>query len=36
LEHFWRAERVFQPRMDEARRQELYAGWKRAVARCRM
>jgi len=36
VERFWRAERVFEPRMNEARRQELYAGWKQAVARCRL
>ncbi len=27
-----RVERIFQPRMDSARREVLYAGWKRAVA----
>ncbi len=35
LEAFWRAERVFEPRMEAGRREELYAGWKRAVAQCR-
>jgi glycerol kinase len=33
---FWRSERVFEPKMDAARRQELAAGWRDAVARCRM
>jgi glycerol kinase len=27
--------RVFEPRLEEARREELYAGWKRAVERSR-
>jgi glycerol kinase len=31
----WRVERIFEPRWDEARRQEAYAGWKRAVERSR-
>lgn len=35
LESFWRVERVFEPSMIEERRQELFAGWKRAVSRCR-
>jgi glycerol kinase len=35
LESFWRVERVFEPSMNEERRQELFAGWKRAVSRCR-
>jgi glycerol kinase len=35
LESFWKAERVFEPKLDAARREELYAGWKRAVAKCR-
>jgi glycerol kinase len=35
IEKFWRAERVFEPAMNGARREELYAGWKEAVARCR-
>ena len=34
LQSFWKAERVFEPKLDVARREELYAGWKRAVARC--
>lgn len=29
----WKLEKVFHPRMDESRRQELYADWKRAVER---
>ncbi|HSB17679.1 MAG TPA: glycerol kinase GlpK [Bryobacteraceae bacterium] len=35
LESFWRVERVFEPSMNEERRQGLFAGWKRAVSRCR-
>jgi glycerol kinase len=31
----WRVERVYEPAMDEARREELYTGWKKAVSRCR-
>ena len=29
----WTADRRFQPRMDPTRREELFAGWRRAVAR---
>jgi glycerol kinase len=29
----WKLEKVFHPHMDESRRQELYADWKRAVER---
>ena len=36
LEKFWRAERTFEPQMDKGRREELFAGWQKAVARCRM
>ncbi len=36
LESFWRSERVFEPKMGPDRRAELIAGWKQAVARCRM
>jgi len=35
LEQHWRAERVFEPSMPDSQREELYEGWKRAVARCR-
>ena len=35
LERFWRADRVFEPRLCATAREELYEGWKRAVARCR-
>jgi glycerol kinase len=31
----WSVDRVFEPRWDGARREEAYAGWKRAVARSR-
>ena len=33
LETLWKQERVFDPRLDPGRREELYAGWKQAVAR---
>lgn len=33
VEQFWRAERTFEPQMDEARREELYAGWQAALER---
>jgi glycerol kinase len=36
VEKFWRAERVFEPQMPASRREELLAGWKSAVARCRV
>jgi glycerol kinase len=36
LEQFWKSERVFEPQMPADRREELLAGWKNAVARCRM
>jgi glycerol kinase len=29
----WKLERCYEPRMEEGRREELYAGWKRAVKR---
>ena len=35
VEQFWRADRVFEPALDEGKREELYRGWKAAVARCR-
>ncbi|MFL7811717.1 MAG: FGGY-family carbohydrate kinase, partial [Anaerolineae bacterium] len=31
----WGVDRVFKPQWDEARREETYAGWKRAVERTR-
>lgn len=34
VEHFWKAERIFEPQMNEGRRNELFASWKRAIARC--
>ena len=34
VEKFWRAERVYEPRIGEEKREELFAGWKKAVARC--
>ena len=33
LERFRRVDRIFEPSMDAAHREELYAGWKAAVAR---
>ncbi|HUA87539.1 MAG TPA: glycerol kinase GlpK [Bryobacteraceae bacterium] len=36
LSRFWRVERVFEPQMSVDRREELLAGWKRAVAQCRL
>ncbi|MBM3794735.1 MAG: glycerol kinase GlpK [Acidobacteria bacterium] len=33
VESFWRVERTFEPQWDAVRREEAYAGWKRAVAR---
>jgi len=35
LEQFWKADRVFEPRMEAAQREELLSGWKRAVAKAR-
>jgi glycerol kinase len=35
VESFWRAERRFEPAMDEATRDRLFSGWQDAVARCR-
>ncbi|MDQ2901439.1 MAG: FGGY-family carbohydrate kinase, partial [Acidobacteriota bacterium] len=34
VEGFWRAERVFEPRMPESQRDRLFADWKTAVRRC--
>jgi glycerol kinase len=36
LEHFWRSERVFEPQMSVARREDFFTGWKHAVAKCRL
>jgi glycerol kinase len=33
VEQFWRAEKVFEPQMDRTQREELFAGWKKAVAK---
>jgi len=35
LEKFWRADKVYEPSMSADRREQLFAGWKQAVARCR-
>ena len=34
IESFWKADRRFEPQMPLAQREELFAGWKRAVASC--
>ena len=34
LEQFWRADKVYEPAMTAQRREDLYRGWKTAVARC--
>ena len=36
LEELWGVDRAFEPQMDKTRREELYAGWEAAVARCRI
>lgn len=33
IETFWKADRRFEPQMETSRREDLYAGWRRAVAR---
>ncbi|MDE0103325.1 MAG: glycerol kinase GlpK [Bryobacterales bacterium] len=33
LERFWSVDRTFEPTMEASRREELYGGWKTAVAR---
>jgi glycerol kinase len=35
IEQFWRAEKKYEPKMSADQRESLYAGWKKAVARCR-
>jgi glycerol kinase len=35
VEKFWRADKTYEPRMHADQREEMYAGWKKAVARCR-
>src|SRR5260370_11222587 len=34
LEHFWQAEKTYEPRMGADQREQLYACWQTAVARC--
>jgi glycerol kinase len=36
VQKFWRAERTFEPQMSDDRRETLLAGWRSAVARCRL
>jgi glycerol kinase len=36
LERFWKADRIFEPTMPAERREELFAGWKKAVERARL
>jgi glycerol kinase len=33
VEQFWRAEKVFEPQMGQSQREDLFAGWKRAVSK---
>ncbi len=35
IESFWQADRVFEPKMSAVQRDDLWSGWKQAVARCR-
>jgi glycerol kinase len=35
VEQFWKADQVFEPKMSSVTRDELWNGWKTAVARCR-
>jgi glycerol kinase len=35
LESFWVRDKVFEPQMPERRREDLFAGWKNAVAHVR-
>jgi glycerol kinase len=35
LVHHWEIDRVFEPQMDEARREQFYAGWQKAASRVR-
>ena len=35
LQSFWRADRIFEPGMPESQRQDLFDGWRTAVARAR-
>ena len=35
LSEHWAIDHVFEPQMDEARREYLYAGWQKAVSRTR-
>ena len=36
IEKFWKADRRFEPTLDSGRREELFAGWRQAVARARL
>jgi len=36
VQKFWRAERTFKPQMNADQRESLVAGWRDAVARCRL
>ena len=35
IERFWQADQAFEPHMSSVTREELWSGWKTAVARCR-
>ncbi len=36
LESFWKADQIFEPKMPAERREELMAGWKKAVEKARL
>lgn len=36
LQQLWKPERIFEPQMSPTMREELFAGWKQAVARCQL
>ena len=36
IEKFWKADRRFEPQMEASQREDLFAGWRKAVARARM
>jgi glycerol kinase len=35
VEKFWKMDRAFEPSMTEQRRQDLWAGWRTAIRKCR-
>jgi glycerol kinase len=34
ISRHWKVEKYYEPKMAPARREELYAGWRKAVAKC--